>query len=177
MCTPAASEEGEKAAAPEATATVARTVLPSETVTVPGAAAFMVALSVPTWPATGAFGLTPTFSPTNNLTDCERTAEVEPVSAASPPYTALIECVPCVRAEVANEAEPFERVPVPRTVAPSRNCTTPVAVPRLTAALNVTAPPTNEGFHVDVSATEVLVFTTSLIVLEEKLWAYVASPR
>src|SRR5260370_30957361 len=147
MCTPAASEEVEKDAAPEAPATVARTVLPSENVTVPVAAAFMVALSVTTWPTTGAFGLTPTFSPTNNLTDCERTAEVEPVSAASPPYTALIECVPCVRAEGANEAEPFERGPVPRTVAPSRNSTTPVPLPSLPAALNVTPPPTNLRFH------------------------------
>jgi hypothetical protein len=68
-----------------------------------------------------------------------------------------MECVPCVKAEVVNEAEPLERVPVPSTVDPSRNCTAPVAEVGLTMALKVTVPPTNEGFHDEVSVVDVTV--------------------
>ena len=49
-----------------------------------------------------------------------------------------------------NEAEPFARVPVPSTVAPSRNCTVPVAVDGLTVAVKVTVAPENAGFCADV---------------------------
>jgi hypothetical protein len=93
------------------------------------------------------------------------------VSVASPLYDAVMECVPCVRAEVLNKAEPLASVAVPRTVAPSRNCTVPVAVAGVTAAVNVTAAPANDGFGVDASAVAVvdLGFTVCVIAAEVKL--------
>ncbi len=78
-----------------------------------------------------------------------------------------MECVPTVRAEVVNEAEPFERAPVPRTVDPSRNCTAPVAEPELTPALKVTAFPANEGFPFDVTEMVVAILVTVCMIAAE----------
>jgi hypothetical protein len=58
------------------------------------------------------------------------------------------------------EAAPFERMPVPSTVAPSKNCTEPVGIPGVINAVIVTAPPTNEGFHDDISVVVVIVLLT-----------------
>ena len=92
-----------------------------------------------------------------------------PAKVASPPYTAVIECVPCVRAEVANVAFPALTLPVPRVVAPSLNVTVPVIVPAVveeTIAVNVTDAPTVDGFSDDVTAVVVAAgaapVTTSL---------------
>ncbi len=68
-----------------------------------------------------------------------------------------MECTPCVRTDVVNEAKPFERVPVPNTVVPSRNCTVPVAVKGVTVARNDTAPPANAGLAVEVSVVVVAI--------------------
>ena len=58
----------------------------------------------------------------------------------SPPYEAVMECVPDARLPV-KEALPEDRVPVPSVVVPSRNVTVPVGVPvpepGATVALNV----------------------------------------
>src|SRR5260370_5662469 len=66
-----------------------------------------------------------------------------------------MEWAPCVRAEVVNEAEPFERVLVPNTVVPSRNCTVPVALAGVMVARNDTALPRRAGFRVEVSVVVV----------------------
>jgi hypothetical protein len=78
-----------------------------------------------------------------------------------------MECAPCVKDEVVNEAEPLESVPVPNTVLPSRNCTVPVAVAGLTVAMNDTDAPTSAGFCVDVSAVVVGVKFTVCVNGEE----------
>jgi len=56
-------------------------------------------------------------------------AEVEPALFASPPYCAVMVCVPAVRADVVSVATPEElRVPVPSAVAPSSKVTVPVGI-------------------------------------------------
>jgi len=60
---------------------------------------------------------------------------------------------------------------VPSTVAPSKNCTVPVAVAGATVATKVTEPPTMEGFGVAVKvvvvAEPVTVWVTTGAVLPE----------
>ncbi len=148
---------------------MASAALPSANVTVPVAAALRLAVMVTFWPVTPGLGLTPAVIPAANFMDWERTAEVEPASVGSPPYTAVMECVPCVRAEVVNEAEPFERAPVPSTVVPSRNCTKPAAEAGVTVARNDTAAPTSAGFPVEVSVVVVAIRFTVCINVED--WA------
>jgi hypothetical protein len=60
---------------------------------------------------------------------------------------------------VVNEAEPDESVTVLNTVGPSRNCTVPVAVAGVIAALKVTDWPEVDGFRLEVSAIDVLFLT------------------
>src|ERR1035437_2303884 len=64
-----------------------------------------------------------------------------------------MECVPGVRVETDRLAAPPLRVPVPRGVDPSRNCTVPVAVAGVTVAVNRTGCCALEGFTEEVSAT------------------------
>ena len=61
--------------------------------------------------------------------------------------------MPTARVETANTADPLLRVTVPREVAPSRNCTVPVAADGDTAAVNVTDCPAADGFSEEVSVT------------------------
>jgi hypothetical protein len=146
-------------------------VLPSRNCTVPVAAGFTFTVKVTVCPVADGFGLETRLSPGLSFTLCETAAEVEPALPASPLYTAVMECVPCVRAEVLKDAEPLASVDVPSTVLPSRNCTVPVAVEGVTPAINVTAPPTGEGFWVEVKAVVVvdLGFTVCVIAAEVKL--------
>lgn len=72
------------------------------------------------------------------VTTCDNAADVLEESLASPPYTAVIECVPPVSAEVLNVACPLPNVPVPRVVEPSLKVTVPVAVLGVTVAVNMT---------------------------------------
>jgi hypothetical protein len=74
-----------------------------------------------------------------------------------------MECAPAVRLTVVKVAtpEPF-KVPVPIVVAPSLNVTVPVGVGApttvpATVAVNVTGPPTVDGFALEVSV--VVVFS------------------
>jgi len=79
----------------------------------------------------------------------------------SPPYCAVIECVPAVSAEVANVAAPPPfRDPAPSTVAPSKKVTVPVGVPvpgaiTVTVAVKFTVPPATEGFTSALSTVAV----------------------
>lgn len=105
--------------------------------------------------------------------------DVLPASSASPPYTAVIECEPTVSEVVVNVAvpEPFS-VPVPSVVVPSLKVTVPVGVPEtrpFTTAVNVTDPPENAGFVLDVSAVVVFCCTTC-VNTAEVLARLLASP-
>ena len=72
-------------------------------------------------------------------------AEVLDVKLESPPYAAVMECVPTVSIEIVKVAIPLLfRVPVPSVVALSRKVTEPVGVallPEVTVAVNVTGVP------------------------------------
>jgi len=80
----------------------------------------------------------------------------------SPPYRAVIECVPTERFEVDNVATQLAlSADEPRVLLPSRSVTVPVGVPvpedGLTVAVNVTCCPRTEGFGEDVSEVVVLI--------------------
>lgn len=72
-------------------------------------------------------------------------AEVLALKLESPPYAAVMECVPTVSIEIVKVAIPLLfRVPVPSVVVPSRKVTEPVGVPLLrgvTVAVNVIGVP------------------------------------
>ena len=121
----------------------------------PVAAAFTPTVSVTVWPANAGLGFR--FRPICGLsfTACERTVDTDPALPASPPYTAVIEWLPCASDEVVNCAEPLARVALAITVVPSRNCTAPVADAGVTVTKNVTGPFTGDGFCVE--AIEVVV--------------------
>jgi hypothetical protein len=74
----------------------------------------------------------------------------------------VIECAPEARLEVDRLADPEEIVAEPSTVAPSRNCTVPVAVAGVTVAVRVTDWPGFAGFTLDATATVDALFTTWL---------------
>jgi len=100
----------------------------------------------------------------------ETARDVLPTSSVSPPYTAVIECEPTLSEVVMNVAvpEPFS-VFVPSAVVPSLNVTVPVGVPEtrpFTTAVNVTDPPENAGFVLDVSAVVVFCCTTCVNTAE-----------
>jgi hypothetical protein len=101
---------------------------------------------------------------------------VDPLLAASPLYTAVIECAPAESAEVEKEAEPLLSVPVPRIVVPSRNCTVPVAAAGLTVAVNVTLPPEMEGLRDEATAVVVAVLLTICEIAAEVAFELFWSP-
>jgi hypothetical protein len=75
-----------------------------------------------------------------------------------PLYRAMMLCEPPVSAEVLKTASPSETLTLASDVAPSENCTVPVADPEvggwpLTAAVNVTAWPSADGLTLLVKDT------------------------
>jgi hypothetical protein len=71
--------------------------------------------------------------------------------------------LPLVRVEVEKLATPFARAPIPRAAAPSRKVTVPVGVPIAgataeTVAVKVTDWPSDDGFLLEASPTDVLPF-------------------
>ena len=80
-------------------------------------------------------------------------AEEGPATSPSPANTAWIVCVPGVRLEVENCAEPLANCTVPRPVVPSRNWITSLADAGETEAVKVTGEPGKEGFELEVSTT------------------------
>lgn len=112
----------------------------------------------------------------------EAAVEVDAAKFVSPPYCAVIECVPVESVEVENVVEPEPlSVPGPRLVAPSKNVTVPVGtfVPLdgRTLAMNVTfVPDAAVAGPVSVVLVEIAVpaFTTcesAVAVLVENLYA------
>jgi hypothetical protein len=65
---------------------------------------------------------------------------------------------------VLNVAVPFDRLPVPRTVAPSLNVTVPVAVDGVTVDVNVTDAPKIDGLRLDVTTVVVAAFDTYWVI-------------
>jgi hypothetical protein len=74
-------------------------------------------------------------------------------------YSARIEWVPAESVLTVSDARPEERLTLPTTLDPSRNCTVPDGVPlaAATVALKVTAWPVFEGFNEDVSEVVVVI--------------------
>ena len=62
-----------------------------------------------------------------------------------------------------NDACPDAKAAVPMTVAPSRNCTVPVAVAGVTVAVNATLCPTVEGFALDANVIAAAAFMVCVI--------------
>ena len=60
---------------------------------------------------------------------------------------------------------PLVSVTVASTVGPSRNCTVPVAVDGVTAAVNVICVPVTAGLALDVTAVVVVVFGFTVSVM------------
>ena len=92
--------------------------------------------------------------------------DVSALKFKSPPYTAVIECVPSASDAIANVAFLLASVPVPSTVAPSINVTVPVGVPAPGAtaakvAVNVTVAPEVDGFGEAVIVVFVLALSTT----------------
>ena len=81
---------------------------------------------------------------------------------ASPPYPAVIVCVPATRVEMFSVAMPPLRLAVPTVVAPSEKTTEPVGVLTVeeTVAVRVTTLCANAGFGDAVNpATETILLT------------------
>ena len=72
---------------------------------------------------------------------CDKTLEPLLLKFVSPPYRAVIECVPIVKRDTIRLAIPPLTVPVPIVLAPSLKVTSPVGEPEVavTIAVNVTA--------------------------------------
>lgn len=154
-CVPCVKADVEKVAAPELIVLVPITTPPSRNCTLPVAVDGVTAtVKVTVCPRVEGLGLDVSVSEEVALITSAIAGEVDPTVFESPPYTAVIECVPCVKADVENVAVPALTAPVPIATAPSRNWTLPVAVDGVTAAVKVTACPSVEGFALDVSVSE-----------------------
>ena len=92
------------------------------------------------------------------LTVCVSNVLVLGLKLESPPYDAIIECVPSKNEELDNVHELPESVQLPRVLVPSMKFTVPVGVPLVlvTFAINVTDWPKTEGFALEVRAVVVL---------------------
>ncbi len=73
--------------------------------------------------------------------------------------------MPCARAEVENTAAPELIGTVASTVAPSRNCTVPVAA-GFTVAVKVTDWPTVDGFTLETNVNAAVSFTVWMMAAE-----------
>jgi len=71
-----------------------------------------------------------------------------------------MECTPKDSLEVESVALPPLKAAVPNEVAPSKNCTVPVAADRETVAVNVTFCPVFDGLGLDVKVVVVLALFT-----------------
>jgi hypothetical protein len=117
----------------------------------PGVAAERETLTVNVTSCPVTEGFVPLLRPMVGVSFCTawlNAFDVAPAKAGSPPYTAVMECVPAVSAVVEKLATPPLRAVCPRTVTPSLNVTVLVGVPPAaadTAAVKVTFWPTAEG--------------------------------
>src|SRR5438067_1577588 len=84
-----------------------------------------------------------------------------PLTFVSPPYLALM-MVSGAKQVVEKAESPRLSDPIPTTVVPSRNCTTPVAVPGFTVAVNVTLWP---AVDCDAGLAESLILELALFTV------------
>ena len=180
VCVPCVSAAVANVAFPVASsAPVPSVVAPSRNVTVPVGtvvpeAGVTVAVKVTDCPTVDGLAddaTTVVVDTSTAFTTCDSADDVLAAKLALPPYDAVIECVPCVSAEVANVAFPVaSSAPVPSVVAPSRNVTVPVGtvVPEagVTVAVKVTDCPTVDGLADD--ATAVVVDTSAAFTTCDK---------
>src|SRR5438094_7366202 len=138
----------------------------------PGAVTFTVAVNVTLWPNTD--GLADELRLVDVLalfTTCDTAELVLVMKFVSPPYTAVMLCVPTLRADVAHVATPAASACAPQPVtelAPSLKFTLPVGVPApgavaVTVAVNVTLCPNTDGFTDDVRLVDVLAWLTTCV--------------
>jgi hypothetical protein len=156
-----------RVAVPPESAAVPSRVAPSKKSTVPvgvpppGATAVTVAVRVLASPNTDGSGAeVRAVDVAAWVTVWVSTGEVEPVKSVSPLYTAVRECDPTPRVEVARVAVPPESAAVPTRVAPSKKSTVPVGVPApgataATVAVRVLLWPKTDGSGAEVSAVDV----------------------
>ena len=97
-----------------------------------------MAVKVTELPSEAGFGAANNVTAEAAFTVTFTAVEVLPVVEASPAYRAVITCRPATSDEVVNDAMPADNEPVPITVAPSRNSTTPIAVEGVAVAVKVT---------------------------------------
>lgn len=152
-CVPALSDDTVSEAAPLLRVAVERSVDPSRNCTLPVGvppAADTTALNVTAWPAVEGLReevsevVVPEFEVTVSLS----AGETLDAYKESPPYAAVMECVPAVSELIVSEARPLERFTVASALDPSRNWMLPEGVPPLdavTAAVNVIACPAVAG--------------------------------
>src|SRR5208282_4556407 len=101
MCWPRARAEVENAAAPELSVTVASGVTPSSKVIEPvGDDPVTVAVNLTVAPTSEGFALEISAVLELCCITCDSTVEVLVKLKLSPPYTAVIECVPAARVDV-----------------------------------------------------------------------------
>jgi hypothetical protein len=177
MCEPTESDDVMNVAAPPApTVPVPKVVAPSKNVTVPvivpAVAELTVAVNVTLAPVVDGLrddamaAVVDAFVPA--FTVCVSAGEVLAAKFVLPPYCAVMECDPCVSAEVENVAfPPAPTAPAPRDVAPSRNVAVPVIVPAVvdeTVAVNVTLAPVVDGLSDDATAVVVDAVVPALTV-------------
>jgi hypothetical protein len=89
----------------------------------------------------------------------------------------VIEWLPRASAAVASAAEPAESGALPSDVAPSKNCTVPVAADGVTVAVIVTLCPTTEGFGDVVTAVDELALVTLCVRTADVLPVKLALPE
>src|SRR5579872_4105966 len=151
------------------TVPVPNTAVPFLKVTVPVAtppnAGLIVAVNVTAVPCVdGFFEDTSPVVVAALVTDCVLGADVLVTKFAFPTYTAVIVCVPMVKAFVVKVATPLPfRVPLPITVVPFLKLTVPAGVPpaEATVAVKVTSWCQDDGLTEDVTVVVVpLLFTT-----------------
>jgi hypothetical protein len=97
-----------------------------------------------------------------------KTVEVLAANLESPPYAAVIKCVPTVSVGVVKVAIALLfKAPVPSEVVPSRNVTVPVGIPEVgdaTVEVNVTGAPLDAEMAELTNATVVGLVTAGVMV-------------
>src|ERR1051326_1458248 len=138
---PAARADIESTAFPLLRVAVPRTVAPSRNCTVPVAPeGDTVAVKVTGWPYPDGFADDANVAVAAALTTvCTHAGDVLAMYPPSPPNAAVMECVPTASSGTLSCAAPALIVAVPSEVAPSKNCTVPVAPAGVTVAVNCTA--------------------------------------
>ena len=150
--------EDTRVATPDALSVASGTIgeLPSTNITcpvgVPPIVLETVAVNVTDWPPMEGFNEEVTVDVVGlTFTTSEIALDVLTAKIESPPYCAVIECVPTTNADVFKVASALEfNVLVPTIVPLSRNVTVPVGVPLVklfTIAVKVTDAPTKTGLR------------------------------